>query len=86
MRLIFFAIALTLNITFYKFNVIGDHTFNMFYISPYFISVLPVYNSIQESIPYIFFLLIYIISIFLGSNIVYFISYGINKLHLKRKE
>lgn len=83
--LIFVLIALTLNISFYNFKIIGDETFNMFYISPYFISSLPVYNSIQESIPYIFFLMIYIISIFLGSDIIYLIAYGIKNIKLKRE-
>lgn len=81
--LVFVFIANTLNITFYKTGIIGDETFNMFYISPYFISSLPVYNTIQESVPYIFYLMIYIISIYLGSNIVYFISYGIEELKNK---
>lgn len=72
--LIFVFIANGLNITFYKTGIIGDETFNMFYISPYFISSLPVYNAIQESIPYIFYLMIYIISIYLGGNIIYFLS------------
>lgn len=83
--LIFASIALLLNIAFYELKIIGDETFNMFYISPYFISVLPIYSNIQESIPYIFYLLIYIISIFLGSNIVFLISLGIQKLRETKK-
>ena len=70
--LIFVFIANTMNITFYKTGIIGDETFNMFYISPYFISRLPVYDTIQKSMPYFIYLLIYLISIYLGGNIIFF--------------
>ena len=83
--LIFILLANTLNISFYKTGIIGDETFNMFYISPYFISELPIYNTIQESVPYFFYLLIYIISIYLGGSIVYIISYLIQQLSIKLK-
>lgn len=81
--IIFVFIALILNITFYQTGIIGNETFNMFYISPYFISILPVYNIVQENFPYLIYLLFYIISIFLGANIIYLISYLINKHILK---
>ena len=81
--LIFAFLANTMNITFYKIGIIGDATFNMFYISPYFNSILPVFDKIQESIPYIFFLLIYLIAIFLGGNLIYLISYFIKDVKNK---
>ena len=77
--LMFAFIANSLNISFYNLKIIGDETFNMFYISPYFISTLPVYDTIQQSVPYFIYLLLYLISIFLGGNIVYFISLTIKK-------
>ena len=81
--IIFVFIANTLNIIFYQTGIIGDETFNMFYISPYFISSLPIYNTIQKSIPYVFYLMIYIISIYLGSNIIFLVSFGIQELNNK---
>lgn len=80
---IFFVfLALILNIIVYNTNILNDEVFNMFYISPYFISILPVFNVIQTRLWYPFFLLIYIISIILGSFIIYRISLAIRKLHI----
>lgn len=73
--LIFVLIAETLNIGIYNSGILNGETFNMFYISPYFISTLPVFDVIQQNVPFILFLLIYIVAIFLGSLIVYFIAY-----------
>ena len=75
-------IALLLDISFYKFGFIGDETFNMFYISPYFPSTLPVFNVIYEKTPYILFLFIYIFALSIGSLIVYGIVKLFNKLKL----
>lgn len=81
--LIFVLIANALNITFYNSGIIGTETFNMFYISPYFISELPVFNVIQENVPYTIYLISYIFLIFLGSNIVYAIA-SISKYTYKK--
>ena len=71
----FVLIAEILNIGIYNSGILNGETFNMFYISPYFISVLPVFDAIQKNVPFVLFLLIYIFSLFLGSLIVYFIAY-----------
>ena len=73
--IIFAAIAELLNITIYHSGILNGETFNMFYISPYFISELPVFNIIQERLPFILFIIIYFLALFLGSIIVYLISY-----------
>ncbi len=73
-------IALSLDIIFYKTGIIGDETFNMFFISPYFPSTLPVFSMIYDKVPYLMFLIIYIVTIALGSIIVY----GIDKIIEKR--
>ena len=75
------ALALILNISFYKLEVIGTEIFNMFFISPYFPSTLPVFDIIYENVPYIIFLLIYIILLSLGAGLVFLIS----KLFYKHK-
>lgn len=74
-------IALFLNIVMYKTGIIGNETFNMFFISPYFTSTLPVFNVIQENVPYIIFLFIYIILCMIGSILIYMISKFINRIY-----
>ena len=49
----------------------------MFYISPYFVTHLPVFKNIQENVPFIIYLLIYILTINIGAILVYWISYTI---------
>lgn len=73
------SIALLLNIGVYNLGILNEETFDMFYISPYFISSLPIYDIIQSKVPYIIFLLSYISSIILGGFVVYGIAYFINK-------
>lgn len=75
-------IALILDIVMYKTGIIGNETFNMFFISPYFISTLPVFNIIQESVPYIIFLLIYIVVVLIGSIVVFTLAKLIQKLYI----
>jgi len=72
--LVFIVIAEILNLFIYNIGVLNGETFNMFYISPYFESILPVFNTIQTKVPFIIFLLIYIFAIFMGSLLVYFIT------------
>ena len=72
--LIFVLIAEILNISIYHSGILNGETFNMFYISPYFISSLPVFDVIQENVPFIMYLLIYILAIFLGSLVIYFLA------------
>jgi ABC-type dipeptide/oligopeptide/nickel transport system permease component len=50
----------------------------MFYISPHFISSLPVFDLIQENVPYVLFLIIYVVLLMLGAAIIL----GISKLVL----
>lgn len=72
--LVFVLLAETLNIFVYNSGILNGETFNMFYISPYFITHLPVFKTIQESVPFIIYLFIYILAISLGATIVYFIA------------
>lgn len=73
--LIFVFLAEFLNIFVYKIGILNGEVFNMFYISPYFISTLPVFDIIQENVPFIVFLLTYVIAIFMGVGLVYYIAY-----------
>lgn len=77
MFLTFALIAEILNIGIYNTGILKGETFNMFYISPYFTSSLPVFDLIQQNVPFIVFLLLYILAIFIGALLVYGISYKI---------
>lgn len=83
--LIFVSIALYINILFYNLGFLNGETFNMFFISPYFISTLPVFNVLQEKVPYLIFLTIYIVSLITGGLLIYIIAKTVNKLYKKRK-
>ena len=72
-------IALCLNYTFVKFIPEGE-TFNMFFISPYFDCTLPVLSIIYPKVPYIGFLIIYILGFSIVAVIVNLIYFGIYKL------
>lgn len=74
-----------LNIIIYNSGILNGETFNMFYISPYFISELPVFDSIQRSVPYPIYLVIYVVLLSLGGVITYLIGKLIN-LIVKRKK
>lgn len=78
--LIFVIIAEIMNIYVYNLGILNGETFNMFYISPYFISTLPVFDIIQESVPYLVYLIIYILSLIMGGIIIYGISMFLNKI------
>ena len=62
------AVALTLNLSLYK--AVAPETFNMFFISPYFNCELPLLQMVQDKVPYIVFLLTYIIGFFACASIV----------------
>ena len=72
--LVFVFIAFLMNIIVYNSGILNGETFDMFYISPYFISSLPVFDVIQESVCYVLFLLIYIVALSLGAGIIYWFS------------
>ena len=73
-----------MNIIVYNSGILKDATFNMFYISPYFTSELPVFSTLQNTVPYPVFLFLYIIAILLGSLIIYEICFLIKKIINRR--
>jgi len=79
--LIFVVIANSMNIIIYNLGILNGEEFNMFYISPYFESSLPVFDIIQRNVPYIIYLLIYILALPLGGFIICFISKLIVKIN-----
>lgn len=77
--IIFILIANILNIVIYNSGILNGESFNMFYISPYFESSLPVFNEIQANVPYPIFLITYFLILTLGSYIVFKISQLLTK-------
>jgi len=78
--IIFVVIAQVLNIGIYNSGILNGETFNMFFISPYFISTLPVFDIVQQSVPYIIYFYFYLLVLSLGACIVYFVSIVIKKM------
>lgn len=72
-------LALGLNIIIYNLPILNGEEFNMFYISPYFISSLPVFDVLQESLPYLLYLLTYICVMIVGAGIVYGITFMLKR-------
>ena len=81
--LVFLSVALILDIVVYNSGILNGETFNMFYISPYFISELPVFDVIQQNVPYVLYLFIYIIVMISGTILVYLINLGLKHIFKK---
>ena len=82
---IFVLVALILNLC------LGHHQyFNMFYISPYEITPLEVFNIIQQKVPYVIFLFLYVLAFSVASAIVFFgakgIEFAVKKITILREK
>jgi len=75
-----------LNIIVYQSKVLNGETFNMFYISPYFPSTLPIFDIIYDKVPYLIFLITYISVIIAGAIIIYYIALLIKIICKKNKK
>lgn len=78
--IIFIIIAQVLNIVMYNTNIINGETFNMFYISPYFTSSLPIFDMLSEKLWYPLFLLSYIVILTIGALSIFGITKLLNKI------
>lgn len=78
--LVFVGLADLLNILIYNSGILNGESFNMFYISPYFTSTLPVFDIIQKSVPYPLYLITYLCVLATGALIIYFSSVGIKNV------
>ena len=70
--LIFVGIAELMNIVVYNLGILNGETFNMFYISPYFISHLPIFDVIQQNVAYPLYFLFYISVITVGTLLIFY--------------
>ena len=83
---VFISFAMTansLNILVYRSGILHGETFNMFYISPYFISTLPVFNQIQQEVPYLMFFGLYLLALSCGGLLIYSLSYAFQKVCIR---
>ena len=73
-------LAMIMNEVVVKYHLVGDETFNMFYISPHFTGTLPIYSEVQKIVPYPWNLVIYIAGFSLAAYVILLIAMGIGKL------
>ena len=76
----FVFLAEALNTIIYNSGILQGQTFNMFYISPYFESTLPVFNMIWGKIPFTLFLFGYILAMILGGCLIFGIAFAVKKI------
>ena len=70
-------IAIILNELARIFGILEDHTFNMFFISPYCDPSLPVYSLVQKYVPYPFCLIFYVFGFTAAAGIVLWLIGGL---------
>lgn len=80
--LVYVGLADLLNVLVYNSGILNGESFNMFYISPYFTSTLPVFDIIQESVPYPIYFITYLCVLITGALIIYFASLGIKEIYM----
>ena len=86
--LIMCGVAMSLNVLLYNTIMVNNgQTFNMFYFSPYFPCTLALLGDlIWPNVPYIVFLLIYVIGFIIAAAIIFAIQYYIIKGVQKGKD
>lgn len=77
--------AVVLNEVMVATKIIGDETFNMFYISPHFEGTLPIFCEVQKIIPYPYNLFIYIAGFCLAAYLILLIAIICKKIFGKKK-
>ncbi len=78
-------IALLLDIVFVKTGAVGEETFNMFYVSPYFDSTLPVYKDLYHSLPYPVFFALYAVPFIAASSLMFGIRVLFDRVLAKKR-
>jgi hypothetical protein len=78
-------VAVILNEVMFYSGVLGDETFNMFFVSRHFEGTLPVYSSVQAIVPYPFCLILYIFGFSLAAYILLLLAIAIKAVVLKIK-
>lgn len=78
-------VAVILNEVMVATKIIGDETFNMFYISPHFEGTLPLFCEVQKIVPYPYNLLIYVVVFSLAAYMMLLIAMLIKNISTKKK-
>lgn len=71
--LVMFVVALLLNIIVHA--AVPGETFNMFYIGPYYPCTLPLLNIIYPKIPYVVFLILYMLGFAIAAIAMFYLQY-----------
>ena len=79
-------IAMVMNEVAHFVGITEDHTFNMFFVSPYFNSTLPVYSLVQPHVPFVVGLALYIGVFSLFAFAILSAAIGIKSLYAKREQ
>ena len=84
----FMLLAQALNVAVYHLADLKSHqdaVFDMFYISPYYVSSLPVFSIIDQAVPLAVFMLAYLLAFPLGGGIVAATHEWLNRLARRHK-
>ena len=81
-----FAIAMGLNIWAKFSGLLEEHTFNMFYISPYVNSTLPVLSVVQPIIGFLPTIILYVVVFTFAAYLMLLIAIGCKALAKKRQK
>jgi hypothetical protein len=73
-------LSILMNVVFYQINGTSLGVFNMFWISPYFATDLPILSLIKPAVPYPIFVIIYIVGFILIATIMLSLAMGIDRL------
>lgn len=74
------AIAATLNELAYRVGILQEHTFNMFFISPYLECTLPVYSLVHNAVPFPLNLILYILGFTAAAGLILLLCKGLQLL------
>lgn len=78
--------AMGMNEVAYQTGLLEEHTFNMFYISPYCPPSLPVYSLVQQVLPYPISLALYVAAFTLAAYIILLAAMGVGSLIRRHAE
>lgn len=80
--LCFAGFALVLNIAVYHMANLRSSgaCFDMFYISPYYTSPVPVFSALDKALPYPLFLFLYLFAFWIGGALIAYISTAVRRI------
>lgn len=78
-------VAMAMNELAYCTRLLEEHTFNMFYISPYCEGHLPVYSQVQAVVPYPWCLVIYLVAFTAAAYLILLAAMGVAQLCKPKK-